>query len=261
MTINVSKNALRNSCWMLFLSTVLFSCDVALESSSDQNHSFIFKQVYENYEEPGCQSENCATVGIKKVTIEDSHRLNQYIDDLIKESISTFTKTESSQNVNEAIDAFFSDFKEFKEAFPESRTPWEIQITMTVDWMIQSNGWLSIRTETYSYTGGAHPNYEVQFNNLGTSGKKVTTRDWLKDQSQLEKIAEQYFREEKGILATQTLNDAGYEFVNGFELPENMGFGKGYLILMYNAYEIGSYADGPTEIKIPISELKGIIAD
>ena len=37
-----------------------------------------------------------------------------------------------------------------------------------------------------------------------------------------------------------------------FSLPENLGFTPGGLELLYNPYEVASYADGPISLVLPI---------
>ena len=46
-----------------------------------------------------------------------------------------------------------------------------------------------------------------------------------------------------------------YFFGEPFHLPDNIGYSEEGLILLYNVYEIASYAQGYTEFRIPFSEL------
>jgi hypothetical protein len=42
-----------------------------------------------------------------------------------------------------------------------------------------------------------------------------------------------------------------YFFGKPFHLPENIGYGDEGIILLYNVYEVASYAQGYTEFAIP----------
>jgi hypothetical protein len=43
---------------------------------------------------------------------------------------------------------------------------------------------------------------------------------------------------------------------DSFYLPENIGFTKEGVKLLYNQYEVASYADGTIELTLPYNEVK-----
>ena len=45
-----------------------------------------------------------------------------------------------------------------------------------------------------------------------------------------------------------------------FYLPNNIGFTKNGLQLIYNQYEVASYADGPMSITLPYAEIRNYLA-
>ncbi len=58
-------------------------------------------------------------------------------------------------------------------------------------------------------------------------------------------------------MAYESINSTGFWFENDrFYLPESIGLSKTNLLLVYNQYEIASYAGGPVALKIPLEELK-----
>ena len=246
----------------------LYHCDVKWEQARDQTPSVpsggsastTFAQVSATYPQPDCTTGPCATVSIQKPELNDNHRISQLIDDQLTTIVASFTRTGRARNLEKAMAQFFQDYGAFQEAFPESQTPWELAINMTADWIDPAHRYLSIRTSTYSYTGGVHPNTIIRFTNVTTRGKLLKPRDWLADKRALLQIAEAVFRKEKNIPATQRLSDAGYDFEGGrYQLPENIGFAGGRLILHYNPYEVSSYADGPITLSIPLDQLQGVV--
>jgi hypothetical protein len=48
-------------------------------------------------------------------------------------------------------------------------------------------------------------------------------------------------------------------FGKDFVLPENIGYNEEGLLLLYNTYEIASYAMGITEFTIPYSEINNLL--
>ena len=69
------------------------------------------------------------------------------------------------------------------------------------------------------------------------------------------------FRQKEGIPKDKSINHTGFMFEqDSFYLPENMGFTKEGLKLLYNPYEVASYADGPIEFTLTHAEIKKYLA-
>ena len=70
-------------------------------------------------------------------------------------------------------------------------------------------------------------------------------------------LAEAKFRSQEKIPATQSINSTGFMFDGeAFYLPENIGFTPKGIQLLYNQYEVASYADGPIILTLPYEEVK-----
>jgi hypothetical protein len=245
-----------------FLFLILISCSQLAETSNDKASAkaLNFTQLYKTFQEPECTVATCAAIEITTINSSESYRINQFVDNKINEIILSFTKNENANSLDQVTQYFFDDYKEFKQAFPESSTPWKIEIKTSVEWMSLNKGWLSLRFETYSYTGGAHPNTFTEYINISGDGELLSTSDWLADTAVLLEVAEEAFRQNENIPASQNLGDAGYIFENeDFSLPENIGFSNGNMVLHYNDYEISSYANGATIIEIPLSKLRNTV--
>ncbi len=183
-----------------------------------------------------------------KITVET---LNEDITSLILKS--SLNPEDQYTSIKEACDGFLADYAAFKEQVPSEVPGWEIEIKADV---INNNSeYLSIMVSDYSYLGGAHPNQSNQFLNYKVStGKGITLEDLVKDITDLKKLAEAEFRALKGLSNTDDLNEAGYLFEAGiFQLPEHFGIQNDQLLLYYNNYDIASYAEGRTILKLPLS--------
>ena len=79
----------------------------------------------------------------------------------------------------------------------------------------------------------------------------------FKDLKTFTDFAEQKFREAHNISENEPINSTGFWFKDDtFSLPETVGFTKENIVFQYNQYDIASYAEGPIELTIPITEAK-----
>lgn len=109
------------------------------------------------------------------------------------------------------------------------------------------------------YSGGAHGNSRVEYRSYDPkTGRRYGLGDWLKKgyEKPLQELGEKAFRKARGLSSGDNLNDFGFTFEDGFKLNDNYAATPQGLVFYYNPYEIASYADGPTELAIPYSELK-----
>lgn len=105
-----------------------------------------------------------------------------------------------------------------------------------------------LASQSYS-AGAAHPlTYETMLNIDPKTGERVDMLDFITD-----KIAFVTAVQEKLIGA---LPDGEKQLWDQVPLPSNMGMTEAGLRLVYNEYEILSYAQGKTELLIPMDELQ-----
>ncbi|MGB3180886.1 MAG: DUF3298 domain-containing protein [Cyclobacteriaceae bacterium] len=122
---------------------------------------------------------------------------------------------------------------------------------------------ITVKYQTYQYTGGAHGNGSSVFFNLDpATGQAYELADFLEKpayRDSLNAIAEQTFRK-KYELGNQSLKSAGYWFQNNdFKLNDNFTITEEGLNFLFNAYEITSYAAGTPELFISWQSIEGII--
>lgn len=240
-----------NLVFLLFIVTISCKKDPPMTLISES-----FSEEFQNE----CKGDDCAKVTIDYIKVVGKKEVVDKINFTIGSSIiyflnSDFDKKIRATTVSEAANTFLKEYEADKQNFPDL-SPYEAEISVTNSY--SSSDITSVRTSFYSYTGGAHGNTTIAFLNFDpTNGAILTKNSLLKNKKEFTDFAEKIFRKEKNIPKNKSINSTGFWFENDiFILPESIGFSKTHLILIYNQYEIASYADGPIEIQIPREEAK-----
>lgn len=139
--------------------------------------------------------------------------------------------------------------------------PWTYSITAHL--LFNGAGILSLRYESFSFEGGAHPDTVYQnASYVRATGSVITLDELLKPGSlpALNAIGLQEFRREHGIAARESLSDAGYFVTDkSFQLNDNFLVTKAGLLFQFNQYEIAPYYFGAQQVIIPFAKIRSII--
>ncbi len=179
-------------------------------------------------------------------------RINNINSNIEKAIINSIYPSENITNLTTALQKFDDDYTAFKRDFPDVEPVWELHLETEISY--QSPYIISIAINTYRYEGGAHGNDEILFLNLNANtGQVLQHKELLKNIEGFKTLAESYFVKN---LETKDANlkMEDYFFGDPFQLPENIGFSDEGVILLYNVYEVASYAQGHTEFIIPFKE-------
>lgn len=139
--------------------------------------------------------------------------------------------------------------------------PWSYSITGQV--LFNADGIVSIRYESFSFEGGAHPNTVYTNESYDrSSGSVIRLDDLLKPgtRQQLNAIGLKAFRREHGIAPGQTLQQAGY-FVSdqNFSLDSNFLVTRAGLLFQFNQYQIAPYSFGAQQVLVPYAEIRPLL--
>jgi hypothetical protein len=209
------------------------------------------------FEETPCS--DCPDVQINLPHAIDQSRLAKTINTALTEeviSLLLFDEGEASvTTIPEAIDSFKDGFLDLKGLFEEEATQWEARINGEV--LYEDPNRLTIQLSSYLFTGGAHGYTSQRFLNFDkVKGTELENRQLFKDGEGFQQFAERKFREQENIPLGQPINQTGLMFEQDtFYLPENIGFTKDGLQLLYNPYEVASFADGPIVLTLPYQEV------
>ncbi len=207
--------------------------------------------------------EGCPKVDIQIPKILNKSKIGRTVETALQEEIIfmlTFDEEIEAATIEDAIDSFVAGNAELKARYPDEDTPWEAKVNGEIAY--EDHDILTVHLDSYIFTGGAHGYNSIRFLNFDKKkGSELENWQLFKSLPEFEKFAEKKFRAQEDIPEDGPINSTGLMFENDvFYLPENIGFSENGLELLYNQYEVASYADGPIELTIPFKELKEYLA-
>ena len=133
--------------------------------------------------------------------------------------------------------------------------PWEATIDGEV--VYEDENIITLMLNSYSFTGGAHGYASTSFLNFDKrQGTELENWELFDDLEGFEDFAETKFRIQEKIPQNKNINSTGFMFEgDSFHLSENLGYTQEGLQLIYNQYEVASYADGPIVLTLPYNEI------
>lgn len=184
-------------------------------------------------------------------------------EDKINDLITNIVHLEGDTSMQEAAHRFINAYNEYvDDNNGKSTATWNRELQ--VDVIANTPVFLGIRAQQEEYTGGAHGDHFTLYANFDRqSNKQIVIDDIIQTQhkDKFIKIAEQYFRTQEGLSSDDLLNGT-YFFEDGkFSLADNFTIEKDDILFHYNVYEIKSYAEGITELRIPYATFRDLISE
>ena len=242
---------MKNTILTLSIVLLLLSC------GKDEKLAFETK----NFSNSNCV--DCPEIDIEIPMALDNRKISTTVNSAIREeaiSLLTFEEEKEIVDIPTAISSFNNGYLELLKKFPDETIPWEASIVAVIAY--ENEDLLTIKMNSYIFTGGAHGYGSTRFLNFDKkSGIELNRKDLFKNHGNFVDFAEKLFREQQNIPSDQSINSTGLMFeLDEFYLPENIGFTESGLNLLYNPYEIASYADGTIEMVIPYEEIQKFLA-
>lgn len=164
-------------------------------------------------------------------------------------------------NIDDMISELGNSYQELLNDFEDYEQSWIVEINGDI--LYQNEGFISLATTVFNYTGGAHPNNNQLYKSYDLqTGAALSLEDLFIEgyQNSLNQSAEIEFRMQKEIPPSNSLESAGYWFEDDrFVLNENFAIINRSLIFYYNPYEIGPYSLGATELELKLSDFADLI--
>ena len=230
---------------------------VCISCKKDASTILISESFSEEYR-GDCTGNNCAQVSIDFIKIKGDSEVATQINFTTGNFIiyflnSNFDRKIKATTISEAAEQFLENYENDKKEYPDL-SPYQAEVSMSVSYT--SPEILSVRAEYYTYSGGAHGNMITEFLNFNPkTGSLLTTSTLFENKTGFTDLAEQLFRVENKIAPNENINSTGFWFdKDTFYLPDSIGFSESAVLLIYNQYEIASYADGPIELLIPLEK-------
>ena len=216
------------------------------------------KLTFEMVERSNQSCPDCPNIEIAIPRALDDMAVAQAINTALEEeviSLLSFDDGGDIQNVDDAIASFTQGYQELKSKFPDETVGWEADIKGEV--LFEDENILTLDIISYTFTGGAHGYSATTILNFDKR-KGVELENWelFKDLEGFEKYAETKFRIQEKIPQDANINATGFMFErDNFHLPDNLGYTPEGIQLIYNQYEVASYAEGPIKLLLPYAEI------
>ncbi|MBW8242363.1 DUF3298 and DUF4163 domain-containing protein [Muricauda oceani] len=200
---------------------------------------------------------DCPKIAINIPNALDDSPVSEAINRSLREeiiSIMSFSEDRTIDTMDKALQSFTDSYKELKTKFPD-----EIQWEATIDGEViyEDENVVTLRLNSYSFTGGAHGYASTSYLNFDKkTGKELENAELFNDLDDFEDFAEAKFRNQESVPQDKNINATGFMFEgDSFHLPNNLGYTKDGVELIYNQYEVASYADGPIVLVLPYNEV------
>lgn len=216
------------------------------------------KLTFETLQLDNTTCSNCPDIRINVPHGLDNTLIAQNINQSIREELIytlKFDDAEDVETIEGAMRSFTNSFQNLKEKFGDETMGWEAEINGEVNY--EDEKIITIRLNSYSFTGGAHGYGSTTFLNFDKkNGTELENHQLFNDFEGFIDLAEQLFREKEQIPEKDNINSTGFMF-NGehFHLPENIGYNQKGIELIYNQYEVAPYADGPIILIVPFEKV------
>jgi len=237
----------------LILITSIVSCkkDIAASFTSET-----ISEVFNG----NCKTEICPEVSVDYIILKGNKSVSKKINNSIHSFIINSLEIEDSINnkgktIVEAANSFLQNYEKDKAEFPDIISEYFAEISVCQTY--KSNLLFSFELQQYMFTGGAHGYGSITFLNINpTNGEKLSTKELFNDENEFRDYVEKLFRDEYTISSNESINSSGFWFEDEtFYLPETIGFNEEEVTILYNQYEIASYASGPIELTIPLDDV------
>jgi len=207
-----------------------------------------------------CKSIGCPDISINylKATGKPSvsGKINSEISAFIIGSLNIGEDSMPKANtITEAASEFIKTYRMHSADFPDMAAEYFAEINVSETY--RSEEVISLELRQYLFTGGAHGFGNTSFLNVNPeTGVTIPIKALFSNKEDFTSFCENKFREKHQIPLDASINSTGFWFEDDtFYIPNTIGFINESLILVYNSYEIASYAEGPVELEIPIVEI------
>ncbi|PQB05305.1 DUF3298 and DUF4163 domain-containing protein [Aureitalea marina] len=210
-------------------------------------------------DDPDCSSQPCPIIDIDYPVAlgedEVSISISTGLENRIIESFQINPDGPKANTVEDAIAQFTQGYRADKAEFPDMNAQYEVSIILEESF--RNEKLICFRQGDFKYTGGAHGNGVTLYQYFDLqSGQEFEFDKLIADRDGLANLAEEKFRAKFNIGPSESINSPGFWFEEElFALPETFGLEEDQLMLVYNTYEIASYADGTVEVAIPLNEV------
>lgn len=206
----------------------------------------------------GCLTDefNCSIISLDLPIAKGPEEVAEKINSRIREHVFSLANSEDPYEAltyEEFAKEFIANKQRIEAEFGET-VPWRAIVTGSV--ISERENLTSIAVVSEIFTGGAHGYGSTSFFNFDPdTGASYEHSDIFTDD--FSGFAENAFRERFDIPQGEPINSTGFWFEDeAFHLPINIGIDEEKVILIYNSYEVASYAEGDFRLEFPLEDVE-----
>lgn len=180
-----------------------------------------------------------------------------------KEGCTQFDLQTIKSNVD-WIDDYFTDrirkaepvaFSEISQAAAEEKDRAKLnQHSVSVRYLGQHYDIATFAMRSYSYSSGAaHGIYHIEYVNFDLKAKKRLALQDILDKGSEQKVLDALYEANTNWLYNRQIEKAQ------LKLSDNYYYGANGIVFVYPLYELASYAEGMTELRLPYESVSGLI--
>lgn len=201
------------------------------------------------------ESYDCTIAQLEVLEVSGDSKVSDNINQTLNQHLALAISQEEDPKVRDPqklAEDFIAQQKEVVEKFGTD-FPWRALANQSL--YHQSDTLITIGVETEVLAGGAHGYGATSFFNFDPrTGQRYAHGDLFTEG--FTRYVEGVFRKQQEIPSDAAINSTGFWFENNqFHLPVNIGFEKDRVVMVYNPYEIASYADGEFFVSLPLTEV------
>lgn len=185
----------------------------------------------------------------------------RFEDAQVQEFISLVQLGTDTTDIYAAAKQFISEYESYQITMPYPRV-WTYETSTRVDHM--SPLYLGLKSEHYSYTGGAHGLYAFWYSHYWLPTRAVLHFGDLIDTTRMNEllpVAEKHFWAQERVNHPDMEPELYFFNEQKFHLPDNIHFERDSVLFLYNIYEIKPYVYGHTEFRMPLSDIEPFLSD
>jgi len=246
---------------MNYLFRLLFLLIILLGCTSEPTLIFSSEEFTEAQLEI-CKTEVCSSIAINYPKASGdpfiSEKINSAISNYIIQGLFLGDDSvPSAKTIEQAAKDFILAYRDHQPDIPTDLDFGGYEAEISVQESYENEQIVSLEGMLFLFTGGAHGYGGTSYLNFDlATGERIENANLFVNYPQFEAYAETKFKEAHGIPENDNINANGFWFENDtFYLSETIGFNENNLIIVYNSYEIASYAAGPIVLEIPLTEV------
>lgn len=210
------------------------------------------------FRDPGCSGRECSSAELSWPDFGTKTGPRARVNDFLLISMVVAEGGRKSTQRRRNLAAVGKEFLDVARTRSSAGMPWDAKRTISV--VCNTPTRVLLRSDEYSFTGGAHGNFASLFAAfVPATGAPVSERAMVPTtlRTAILPVVERAFRRERGLSPAGSLAEAGYTFTDDrFEVSTAfLAVCGSSFFVHWNVYAIAPYAAGPIHLTIPLDSV------